>query len=134
MSRNTKSGARFAIARAADLPSPHSPTISRSRSRAHRLRMRSRASGSSSTMRVLIVIARAGPLERDGDGHARAAAGRGFNAQLLVVTIKRAQAGARGAEADAVGPAGGLGGPAAIVAHLERKRPVSAVGRNLDAA
>src|SRR5579883_2488632 len=99
MSRKTRSGFSRLIIAMADLPSPHSATISRSRSSCNRLRRRSRARASSSLSNTRMDIAACDLLgigtERYVDLDDAASPGGVFQRQAVIVVIELLQACAR---------------------------------------
>src|SRR5580658_4599258 len=105
MSRKTRSGFSRLMVEMADLPSPHSATISRSDSSSNRLRRRSRAKASSSLSNTRMGIAGTDLLgispERDMNFDDAAAAGRVFQHQAVIVVVELLQAGAGIAQSNA---------------------------------
>src|SRR5208337_2992215 len=104
MSRKTRSGFSRLMSAMADLPSPHSATISKSGSSSSNLRRRSRASDSSSLSNTRMGMIDTDLLrtlaERNVDLDDAASAGRIFQGHLVVVVVKLLQASARVAQAD----------------------------------
>src|SRR5271166_3861949 len=107
MSRKTRSGFSRLMRAMADLPSPHSATISRSGSSSSRLRRRSRARASSSLSNTRMGIAGRDLLGINADGNVdfddAASAHCVFQNQTVIVAVKLLQAGARVAQADPFG-------------------------------
>src|SRR5271165_224893 len=107
MSRKTRSGCSRRISAIAELPSPHSATISRSGSSCSRLRRRSRASASSSLsntridmgVRDLLVAGSIG----NADLHRASAARRIFQHHGVVFVVKLLQPAASVAQAHTLG-------------------------------
>src|SRR5664279_3553473 len=124
MSRKTRSGCSRWIRAMAELPSPHSATISRSGSSSSRLRRRSRASASSSLsntrigMGVLDLLV-AGSIG-NADFHRASAARRIFQHHGLIFVVKLLQTAAGVAQADTLGRHDAVGAcqPGAVVADL----------------
>src|SRR6516225_6514286 len=104
MSRNTRSGFSRSMSPIAELPSPHSATISKSASSSNRLRRRPRASASSSLSNTRIDMfghnLLSGGSIRDANFHRASAAAHIFQHHRVVVVIKLAQAAARVSQPD----------------------------------
>src|SRR5271157_587695 len=99
MSRKTRSGFSRLMSAMADLPSPHSATISRSGSSSSSRRRRSRASDSSSLSNTRMGIGTVDLLRTFAkwyvDFDDATSAGRILQSHLVVVVVKLLQAGAR---------------------------------------
>src|SRR5580698_9800520 len=105
MSRKTRSGRSRLMVEIADLPSPHSATISRSGSSSNRLRRRSRAKASSSLSNTRMGMAGADLLEIGAEGNMdfddAASARRILQGQAMILGVKLLQARPGVAQADA---------------------------------
>src|SRR5271165_1974018 len=124
MSRKTRSGFSRLIVAIADLPSPHSATISMSGSSSNRLRNRSRAKASSSLSNTRMGIAGTDLLEMSSkwnvDFDDAASARCILQSQAVVLVIELLQSCARVAQANAIGRnrAAKARQPQAVVADL----------------
>src|SRR5580692_1928689 len=138
MSRKTRSGFSRLIVAMADLPSPHSATISRSGSSSNRLRRRSRAKASSSLSNTRMGMAGADLLKIGAEGYVdfddAASAGRILQGQAMILGVKLQQARPRIAQADAFrrNNAAEAGKALSVVANLHPQLVEDLAGGNAD--